>query len=152
MPPTLESHVDRPTASRFERLFADYRRDHRNPVNHFLHVGVGWPIAAIAVILLPFRPLWGLGLFAMAYAIFADLRDPARSHLTGNCMPAVLAHQMFGAGIGPMWSAQPESAEFDRELVYVPKPGTSRLRISLTLNVGRADIAALGETLRRVAA
>jgi hypothetical protein len=46
-----------------------YRQDHSNPVNHFLHVGVGWPMAAIAVILLPFRPLWGLGLFASAYAI-----------------------------------------------------------------------------------
>jgi hypothetical protein len=46
-----------------------YRQDHSNPVNHFLHVGVGWPMAAIAVILLPFRPLWGIGLFALAYAI-----------------------------------------------------------------------------------
>jgi hypothetical protein len=46
-----------------------YRQDHTNPVNHFLHVGVGWPMAAIAVILLPFRPLWALGLFASAYAI-----------------------------------------------------------------------------------
>jgi hypothetical protein len=46
-----------------------YRQDHSNPVNHFLHVGVGWPMAAIAVILLPFRPLWALGLFASAYAI-----------------------------------------------------------------------------------
>ena len=46
-----------------------YRQDHSNPVNHFLHVGVGWPMAAVAVILLPFRPLWGLGLFALAYAI-----------------------------------------------------------------------------------
>jgi hypothetical protein len=46
-----------------------YRQDHTNPVNHFLHVGVGWPMAAVAVILLPFRPLWGLGLFVLAYAI-----------------------------------------------------------------------------------
>ena len=48
---------------------ARYRLDHRNPINHFLHVGVGWPMAAISVILLPFRPLWGLGLFLSAYAI-----------------------------------------------------------------------------------
>src|SRR5271157_115437 len=46
-----------------------YRQDHSNPVNHFLHVGVGWPMAAIAVILLPFRPVWAIGLFALAYAI-----------------------------------------------------------------------------------
>ena len=29
-------------------------------------------------------------------------------------------------------------------------PGTSRLRISLTLNVSRADIAALGRELQRI--
>jgi hypothetical protein len=48
---------------------AKYRQDHSHPVNHFLHVGVGWPLAAISVILLPFRPLWSLGLFGLAYAI-----------------------------------------------------------------------------------
>jgi hypothetical protein len=50
-------------------LIAKYRQDHKHPVNHFLHVGVGWPMAAVAVLLLPFRPLWGLGLFLLAYAI-----------------------------------------------------------------------------------
>jgi hypothetical protein len=50
-------------------LSARYRQDHKNPINHFLHVGVGWPMAAISVVLLPFRPLWSLGLFASAYAI-----------------------------------------------------------------------------------
>ena len=50
-------------------LTSRYRQDHKNPVNHFLHVGVGWPLAAISVILLPFRPLWSLVLFGSAYAI-----------------------------------------------------------------------------------
>ncbi len=50
-------------------LTSRYREDHKNPVNHFLHVGVGWPLCAISVILLPFRPLWSLVLFASAYAI-----------------------------------------------------------------------------------
>jgi hypothetical protein len=50
-------------------LIAKYRQDHTHPVNHVLHVGVGWPMAAAAVLLLPFRPLWGLGLFLLAYAI-----------------------------------------------------------------------------------
>ncbi len=50
-------------------LVAKYREDHQHPVNHFLHVGVGWPLAAAAVILLPFRPLWSLGLILAAYAI-----------------------------------------------------------------------------------
>jgi hypothetical protein len=51
------------------RLSEQYRRDHQHPVNHFLHVGVGWPLAAAAVLLLPFHPLWSAGLFALAYAI-----------------------------------------------------------------------------------
>jgi hypothetical protein len=51
------------------RLLARYRDDHRHPVNHFLHVGVGWPMAAVAVVLVPFRPLWSLVLFVTAYAI-----------------------------------------------------------------------------------
>ena len=50
-------------------LISKYRQDHTHPVNHFLHVGVGWPLAAFAVLLLPFRPLWALGLFLLAYAI-----------------------------------------------------------------------------------
>src|ERR1700733_6790772 len=50
-------------------LVANYRLDHRNPVNHFLHVGVGWPMVAISILLLPFRPLWSAALFISAYAI-----------------------------------------------------------------------------------
>ena len=50
-------------------LVARYRQDHRHPVNHVLHVGVGWPMAALAVLLLPFRPLWSLALLLSAYAI-----------------------------------------------------------------------------------
>jgi hypothetical protein len=50
-------------------LMAKYRQDHTHPINHFLHVGVGWPMGAAAVLLLPFRPLWSLGLFLLAYAI-----------------------------------------------------------------------------------
>ncbi|WP_375197386.1 8-amino-7-oxononanoate synthase [Sphingobium sp.] len=47
-----------------------------------------------------------------------------------------------------------QQAGFDVRGIRPPTvpPGTSRLRISLTLNVGRADIAALGEELRRVLA
>ncbi len=62
-----------PTASvastSFERLVAKYREDHTHPVNHFLHVGVGWPIMAAAVLLVPFRPLWSLALFFISYGI-----------------------------------------------------------------------------------
>lgn len=55
--------------SKFERFVAKYRQDHTHPVNHFLHVGVGWPMVAAAVLLLPFRPLWSLGLFLGGYAL-----------------------------------------------------------------------------------
>jgi hypothetical protein len=50
-------------------VVSQYRLDHRNPVNHFLHVGVGWPMVASSILLLPFRPLWSVGLFLGAYAI-----------------------------------------------------------------------------------
>jgi hypothetical protein len=56
-------------ASKIERMVAKYREDHQNPVNHVLHVGVGWPMCALGVIALPLRPLWGLGLFLGGYAI-----------------------------------------------------------------------------------
>jgi hypothetical protein len=64
-PRSLSRSVD----SRPSGLVARYREDHRHPINHFLHVGVGWPLAAVAVILLPFRPFWSLGLFVAAYVI-----------------------------------------------------------------------------------
>lgn len=51
------------------RLLAHYCQDHRHPVNHVLHIGVGWPLAALAVILVPFHPFWSLALFVSAYAI-----------------------------------------------------------------------------------
>ena len=61
--------LDPAAGSRFGRLVAKYHEDHVHPVNHFLHVGVGWPIMAAAVVLLPFRPLWSLALFVLSYAI-----------------------------------------------------------------------------------
>jgi hypothetical protein len=55
--------------SRLDRFVAQYRADHKHPVNHFLHVGVGWPMVALAVLLLPFRPLWSLGFLLGGYAL-----------------------------------------------------------------------------------
>ena len=57
------------TSSQFDRLVASYRRDHTDPVNHVLHVFVGWPMVALAVLLVPFRPFWSLGLFLGGYAL-----------------------------------------------------------------------------------
>lgn len=56
------------SASRLDRFVEKYRHDHKHPVNHVLHVGVGWPLCAAAVILLPFRPFWSVGLVALGYA------------------------------------------------------------------------------------
>lgn len=56
-------------STRFARLVAKYQEDHKHPVNHILHVWVGWPIMAAAVLLAPFRPLWALGLFMASYAL-----------------------------------------------------------------------------------
>lgn len=54
--------------NRFSRLVSKYRADHQHPVNHFLHVFVGWPMVAVALFLLPFRPLLSVGLVIGAYA------------------------------------------------------------------------------------
>jgi hypothetical protein len=53
---------------RFSQMVAKYRADHQHPVNHFLHVFVGWPMVAAAIFLLPFRPLYSVGLVIGAYA------------------------------------------------------------------------------------
>ena len=57
------------STSKIDGFVAKYRSDHTHPVNHFLHVGVGWPMVALAILLLPFRPLWSLGLFLGGYAL-----------------------------------------------------------------------------------
>ena len=57
-----------PPASKLDRFVAKYREDHTHPVNHVLHVGVGWPLCALGVIALPFRPWWTLAFFAAGYA------------------------------------------------------------------------------------
>ena len=65
----MSESVSAPAVERPAGLMARYRQDHTHPVNHFLHVGVGWPMMAAAVVLVPFRPLWSLGLFLLSYAI-----------------------------------------------------------------------------------
>jgi hypothetical protein len=57
------------STSKLDQFVAGYRKDHTHPVNHVLHVGVGWPMVALAVVLVPFRPLWSLCLFLGGYAL-----------------------------------------------------------------------------------
>lgn len=57
------------SSPRFERLVARYREDHQHPVNHVLHVYVGWPLCALGVILLPLSPWYTLAGFAAGYAV-----------------------------------------------------------------------------------
>ena len=82
-----ESAASTATHSKFDRFVTKYREDHRHPVNHVLHVGVGWPMCAAAVILLPFRPLWSLGLFLGGYALMF-----AGHFLFEGNTPTVLKH------------------------------------------------------------
>jgi hypothetical protein len=67
-PPASETAAPALAPSRLDRFVESYRKDHRHPVNHVLHVGVGWPLCALGVIVLPFRPPWTLGFFAAGYA------------------------------------------------------------------------------------
>jgi hypothetical protein len=95
-------------------LVAKYRLDHRNAVNHFLHVGVGWPMAAAAVLILPFRPLWSLALFVAAYAImffghFVFERNTP-TILKQPSTPFVIAFEM----IRNLWSALVRLAKTQR--------------------------------------
>ena len=55
--------------SKLDGFVAKYRRDHSHPVNHFLHLCLGWPMVAASILILPFYPLWSLGLFFGAYAL-----------------------------------------------------------------------------------
>ena len=55
--------------SKIDRFVAKYQQDHKHPVNHFLHLGMGWPMCAAAVILLPFKPFWSVGLVLGAYVL-----------------------------------------------------------------------------------
>jgi hypothetical protein len=56
------------TASKFEQVVVKYREDHTHPVNHVLHLFVGWPMVGAALLLLPFRPWWSLALVLGGYA------------------------------------------------------------------------------------
>jgi hypothetical protein len=55
--------------NRFDRLVSKYRADHTHPVNHVLHVFVGWPMVAAALLLAVFRPWLALALFLGGYAL-----------------------------------------------------------------------------------
>ncbi len=74
-------------ATKFERFVEKYRQDHRHPVNHVLHVGVGWPLCAAAFLVLPFRPLLFFPLFFGGYALMF-----AGHFLFERNTPTVLKH------------------------------------------------------------
>ncbi len=57
------------SVSKFDGLVAKYRKDHSHPINHVMHVGIGWPLVAAALLLVPYRPWWSLGLFLSGYAV-----------------------------------------------------------------------------------
>jgi hypothetical protein len=57
------------STTRLAAIRAKYREDHQNPVNHVLHVGVGWPLCAVALLIVWWKPLWSVALVLLAYAI-----------------------------------------------------------------------------------
>jgi hypothetical protein len=61
------SSTTEPKAGGLARFVETYRRDHSHPVNHVLHLCVGWPMVAASILLLPFRPLWSAVLFLGGY-------------------------------------------------------------------------------------
>lgn len=73
--------------SKLDRFVAHYRQDHTHPVNHFLHLGVGWPMCAAAVLLLPFHPLWSVGLVLGGYVLMF-----AGHFLFEGNQPTILKH------------------------------------------------------------
>jgi hypothetical protein len=82
-----ESTASPASASKLDRFVSKYREDHRHPVNHVLHLGVGWPMCAAAVILLPFRPVWSVALVVGGYAFMF-----AGHFLFERNTPTVLKH------------------------------------------------------------
>lgn len=80
---------------RMAAIVAKYKRDHEHPVNNLLHVGVGWPMVAAAVVLLPWRPWWSLGLFVGGYAAMF-----AGHFIFERNVPTVLKHPTAPLAVG----------------------------------------------------
>lgn len=74
-------------ASWFGKRIEEYRRDHKHPVNGFLHVFVGWPLVAAAVLTAAFRPYWAVALFVAGYAFMF-----AGHFLFEKNVPTILKH------------------------------------------------------------
>lgn len=77
--------------------------------------------------------IWGvlLGLvafFAFVFALYSDLKTPRRRHLVAGAGADAIAAKLYAVHFMPMWQADPNCAQFDPELIYVPKPGRSRFR------------------------
>src|SRR5437764_8934175 len=88
LPPTTpERSPAMPTSSKLDRFVVKYRADHTHPVNHVLHVFVGWPMVGAALLVLPVRPWWSLGLFLVGYALMF-----AGHFLFERNLPTILRH------------------------------------------------------------
>lgn len=66
--------------------------------------------------------------FAAVFAIYRDVRSPARSHLVAGTPLEGLANGVVMQEFWPLWHSSPERAQFDPELIYVPRPGAARFR------------------------
>lgn len=79
-------------------------------------IGVAWALLLPVLLLL-----------VLSYGIYSDLRASQRSHWTSGTWADVVAWQLYTAHYQPIWSSQMDSVDFDDPLVYVPRPGVSRL-------------------------
>lgn len=66
-----------------------------------------------------------LVIFAIAWAIHADLKSPARSQLTAGTRWEGLGGLLYYTRFMPIWQQAPR-VQFDPELIYVPAPGRFR--------------------------
>ncbi len=90
--------------TRFENVVQKYREDHTHPVNHFLHLFVGWPMVAASLLLLPFRPWWSLWLFLGGYVFMWS-----GHFIFERNLPTILKHPatpfiMARAVVGQLWN------------------------------------------------
>lgn len=113
--PVTETDPAAPT--KLDGFVAKYRQDHTHPVNHVLHLGMGWPMCAAAVLLLPFHPLWSLGLVLGGYALmfaghflFEGNRPTILKHPSTPFVIAWAVVRGLGLGAARLVTGRPRSA------------------------------------------
>jgi hypothetical protein len=69
-----------------------------------------------------------IAVFAIDYAICADIKAASHSRLTAGTGLEVMAESIFMRRFWWVWQAEPTCAQFDPELIYLAKPGRANFR------------------------